>query len=176
MDGRLPVSSAASESLAVPGSPAAPPFQLFADDDPARLRALARRLAAGAGGHASRSYRDPFGAVVWHGHRVGIDIERIGECGAASVRRFAESICTPDEFGSVGSMLDDTAFVTGLWSSKEALAKALGDAVRYDPRRLAAPALWPGGVGGVWRARSLPGPDGHTVWLVWEEPGLSMAI
>jgi hypothetical protein len=144
--------------------------QLIEETDPQALRARARALTAGHQ-NVSRSYRDPFAVVAWHARRVGADIERI-EAGGPAVRGFAESICTPDELEAVGPRLDDAAFVVGLWSSKEALAKALGDAVRYDPRRLGAPALWPGGIGGRWRARAVRGPAGHVVWLVWEVPAV----
>jgi phosphopantetheinyl transferase len=62
---------------------------------------------------------------------------------------------------------DPDAYVSSLWSSKEALAKALGDPLHYDPRRLESPMSWPGGRAGPWRAARLATPDGHTAWLCW---------
>ncbi|HWE10427.1 MAG TPA: hypothetical protein VG325_13820 [Solirubrobacteraceae bacterium] len=54
-----------------------------------------------------------------------------------------------------------------MWSSKEALAKALGDALRYDPRRLEAPVAWVNGACGPWRARPVPAPPGHVARVCW---------
>lgn len=131
------------------------------------LRAWARQAGAATGGmHVSRSYRDPLALVAWHERRVGVDLERLEPLD----RAFAASIATPEELRELGALLDDPAFVASLWCSKEALAKALGDAVAYDPRRLRAPLTWPDALAGGWRARRLPGmPDGHIAWLCWEE-------
>jgi hypothetical protein len=65
--------------------------------------------------------------------------------------------------------------VTALWSSKEALAKALGDAGDYDPRRLGSPMFWTGGAAGRWRTRRLAVPPGYLAWLCWVEPEASAA-
>ncbi len=131
------------------------------------LRAWARQAGAATGAaHVSRSYRDPHALLAWHERRVGVDLERLEPLD----RDFAESIATPDELRELDPRLDSPAFVASLWCSKEALAKALGDAVAYDPRRLRAPLTWPGAVAGRWRAQPLPGmPDGHVAWLCWEE-------
>ncbi|MGC9221324.1 MAG: 4'-phosphopantetheinyl transferase family protein [Solirubrobacteraceae bacterium] len=130
--------------------------------------AVARQLArahpqASAAPFASRSYALPMALVAWHSAPVGVDIERISPC----ERSFAQSICTPEELDLFRSVLHDSAFVTSLWSSKEALAKALGDAVAYDPRRLASPLCWESGACGSWAATQLPPPRGHVAWLVW---------
>jgi hypothetical protein len=66
--------------------------------------------------------------------------------------------------------LADPGFVTSLWSSKEALAKALGDALAYDPRRLESPLNWEDGAAGRWRARELTPEPGYVAWLVWRDP------
>jgi hypothetical protein len=50
----------------------------------------------------------------------------------------------------------------GLWSSN-----ALGDATRYDPRRLESPMCWPGGESGPWRADALKAPFGYVAWVCW---------
>ena len=119
------------------------------------LKARARAM-----GGDSRSYAASYALVAWHDGPVGVDIERVVRCDP----RFAESITTPSE----QAPRDDREIVS-LWSSKEALAKALGDAVDYDPRRLESPAHWRNGVNGAWRASELALPDGFCGWLCWKE-------
>ncbi|MDA0180031.1 4'-phosphopantetheinyl transferase superfamily protein [Solirubrobacter phytolaccae] len=116
----------------------------------ANLRERARAL-----GGQSRSYCEPYALVAFHDGPVGVDIERVVECDA----RFAASIVTPDE-----TVPETDAEIISLWSAKEALAKALGDAVDYDPRRLRALSE---GVTGAWHAEPLPLPDGFTGWVCW---------
>jgi hypothetical protein len=111
-------------------------------------------------GGASRSYCPPYAVVAFHDGPVGVDIERVVACDA----RFAESITTPAE-----PVPRTDAETVSAWSGKEALAKALGDAVEYDPRRLEAPGGWRNGVSGAWRAASLPLPDGYVGWLCWRD-------
>lgn len=117
--------------------------------------------------HVSRSYRSPLAIVAWHDSPVGVDIERVESLG----REFAHSICTPVELEdeSLIASFDDDAVVASIWSGKEALAKALGDAVDYDPRRLHSPLLWPDGASGRWRAEQLTVPEGYVAWLVWRD-------
>lgn len=93
--------------------------------DAEELRNWARSRAAHSGGaYVTRSYRHPFALIARHEGPVGVDIERIQPYD----RTFAESICTPTE-RSVA--LPGTApGLAALWCSKEALAKALGDATR----------------------------------------------
>jgi phosphopantetheinyl transferase (holo-ACP synthase) len=80
----------------------------------------------------------------------------------------AESITTPAERAALDGVTDLDAWATDLWSSKEALAKALGDAVLHDPRRLDAPMRWPGFRSGPWRcSRVAPLPERHVAWLCW---------
>ena len=135
-------------------------------DEP-RLRAAARALTDATGElHASRSYRYPYALVSWHAHPVGIDIERVESCDPA----FAASICTPAETVQWWSLSNPHEYFTALWSSKEALAKALGNALDYDPRRLQAPMLWPEGRAGVWRAADLHVTDAHVAWVCWRSP------
>ena len=131
----------------------------------AALRDLARNHHAARGAaHVSRSYRPPLAVVAWHSARVGVDVERLEPMG----RDFADSICTPSERVQLDSQLDDDEIVASLWCAKEALAKVLGDAVDYDPRRLEAPLLWKQGSCGRWRARTVEVPAGHICWLVWQ--------
>ena len=133
----------------------------------AGLRWLAREWPeARAAAHSSRSYAFPYALVGWHSGRLGVDIERIVPCD----ERFARSICTAAE-AEAAPGYDDRQIIS-LWCSKEALAKALGDALRYDPRRLESPAAWPGGAAGPWRARPVAAPDGHVAWVCWRSARL----
>jgi hypothetical protein len=149
-------------------SPGAPEVRLLdaeaAGLDEPSLRAWARTQAAAVGAsHVSRSYCYPYALVAWHAEPVGVDIERI----VPFDRAFTESICTPSERRMLSDESHPDGFLTSLWSSKEALAKALGDARRYDPRRLDSPVFWPEGQAGPWRAVLLPVPAGHSAWLCW---------
>ncbi len=136
-----------------------------ADLDEAGLREWARTLGDAQGApYVTRSYRHPYALVAWHGARVGVDIERIEPFDAA----FAASICTPAERLDWAGREDRDARLASLWSGKEALAKALGDALSYDPRRLEAPLLWPAGRTGPWRSARLAMPAGHVAWLCWQ--------
>jgi len=134
-------------------------------DEP-RLRAWARAQGGSADAcFVARSYRHPYALIARHVHPVGIDIERIEPCDAA----FAESICTPWERAELPGDRDRDAYLTSLWCSKEALAKALGDALRYDPRRLESPISWPPHGCGPWRAAPLAVPPQHVGWICWRE-------
>lgn len=134
------------------------------EHDEAWLRAGARALGAASGRQfVSRSYRFPWAAVACHSAEVGVDIERVEQFDPV----FLESILTPQERAQPVPGEGAAEFLYSVWSSKEALAKALGDALDYDPRRLEAPAFWPGGRAGVWRAAPLTTPVGHTGWLCW---------
>jgi hypothetical protein len=134
--------------------------------DPAGLRAVARNLTDdAAAAYATRSYRFPWALVAWHDAPVGVDVERVGHV----ERSFAESIATPRERTELAGVTDLDRWATDLWSSKEALAKALDDAVLYDPRRLDAPARWPGLRSGRWQAARIATlPPGHVGWLCWQ--------
>jgi hypothetical protein len=130
--------------------------------DAGGLRDAAR--ARGDAPFVCRSYRDPYALVAWFDRPVGVDLERIDPLQDG----FAESICTPEERRALGDELSDPETVASLWSAKEALAKALGDALAYDPRRLESPLMWEDGEAGVWRALRLDvAPKGHVAWLCW---------
>ena len=139
----------------------------------AELRKLARaHPCARTAPHASRSYCGSLGLVAWGATPLGVDLEAVqevesGPAAAARTRDFAASICTPEELERFRGLLDDARFVISLWSSKEALAKALGDPVAYDPRRLESPLGWRDGASGRWRAQQLEPAPGHVGWLVW---------
>lgn len=144
-------------------------------DEPG-LRNSARAVTdAAAARHTARCYRYPYALVSWHTGRVGIDIERIEPCDPA----FAASISTPAETVEWASLTDPYAYFSSIWSSKEALAKALGNPLSYDPRRLEAPMRWPAGQAGPWRAAQLPVRGDHVAWICWrsaDQPADSPAM
>jgi hypothetical protein len=134
--------------------------------DEAALRSRARELGATRGyGSVSRSYCHPYALVGWHTGPIGVDIEQVVAC----PDEFWDAISTPAEQFARRAGTD--RHVISLWSSKEALSKALGDALEYDPRRLESPAWWPGGVCGAWRTAALPAPDGYCAWVCWTSRG-----
>lgn len=135
-----------------------------ADLDVAQLRGWARaETAAHNAPYVARSYRYPYALIAWHEQPVGVDIERIEPCDTA----FARSICTPAERADPAFPTYSDTYITSLWCSKEALAKALGDATEYDPLRLESPTRWPSGRAGPWLAAPLVVAEGHTAWLCW---------
>jgi hypothetical protein len=142
-------------------------------DEPA-LREHARGLSADTGApFTSRSYSFPLALLAWHTAPVGCDIEHVAPCDEA----FADSIRTPEERAAAAAReavpedADRDRCITSLWSSKEALAKALGDALDYDPRRLEGPGAWPDGRSGALRAATLDVADGYVAWLCWRAEG-----
>lgn len=137
-----------------------------ADLDEAALRRWARsQRQPDADTSVTRSYAYPYALVAWHTGPVGVDIERVQACEPD----FLASISTPSERDGLvrGEYEIDEAHAVSLWSGKEALSKALGDALHYDPRRLESPVSWPAGRCGVWRAAALPAPADHVAWLCW---------
>lgn len=136
-------------------------------------------------GFVSRSYRYPWALVAHHETAVGVDIERRDAVGDTDLA-FARATCTPAELERLWR--SSHASLVDLWSGKEALTKALGDALRYDPRRIDSPCEWgswcdrasqPGILGeirrrGSWGAARLHlgGEAGRecTGWVVWSLP------
>jgi hypothetical protein len=132
------------------------------------LRDRARALTADRRkSHAARSYRYPYALVALHSAPVGVDIERIQACDMD----FATVICTPSERADATAAGDQNAYLSSLWCSKEALSKALGDALQYDPSRLDSPMRWPDLRAGPWRATPLETVPGHAAWLCWRSAG-----
>jgi phosphopantetheinyl transferase len=132
--------------------------------DPQALRVAAAELSVQqAAPYLSRSYREPFALVAWHTAPVGIDLERVEDLSA----ELARSIATPEERQALGHNFDDPRFVASMWSAKEAVAKCLGDALDYDPRRLVSPLLWRDGAAGRLRAAELGAPEHHVAWICW---------
>lgn len=116
-----------------------------------------------AGRCVSRSYRYPYALIACHDQRVGVDIERIEPHDSA----FAETICTPAERVAGWPPEHADRYLSALWSSKEALAKALGDPLADEPSRLESPSAWRHGRSGPWRATPLATAPGHVAWLCW---------
>ena len=135
------------------------------DVDPDQLRQQARQWPeASSANFASRAYRFPLALVAWHHEPVGIDIERIDPYD----EDFCISICTHAERATFSGVSDPAQHQSSLWCSKEALAKALGDAIRYRPQQLESPLRWPEGRSGRWRAQELAAPEGHVAWVCWQ--------
>ncbi len=138
--------------------PLSPPEFVLARSGPDQ----ARRMVPEDVRHFSRSYSAPYAMVTWHHRPVGIDIERVQPL----TQEFLASVSTAEERDSMSGA--DARLLTSFWSSKEALAKGLGDALSYDPRRLTSPLLWPEGICGAWRARELSPVPGFVAWLCWK--------
>ena len=136
-----------------------------ADLDEIGLRRWARsQRQPDAETFVTRSYAHPYALVAWHSGPVGIDIERVQACAPG----FLESICTPAErWLEPGGRVDADAYAISMWCGKEALSKALGDALAHDPRRLDSPLGWPDGRSGAWHAAELRAPTGYVAWLCW---------
>lgn len=135
--------------------------------DPVGLRHWARQTGDGAAGFVSRSYCYPFALVGWHEQPLGVDIERVGPCDDA----FAELICTPEERETLAEATDRDRLLTSLWSSKEALAKLLGNPLQYRPRDLTSPSGWSEDPVGPLRAAPILLPDGYVGWVCWRASG-----
>jgi hypothetical protein len=135
--------------------------------DPAGLRYWARQTGDGDAGFVSRSYCYPFALVGWHEQPLGVDIERIEPCDDA----FAELICTPEEWATLAEATDRDRLLTSLWSSKEALAKLLGNPLHYRPRDLTSPGGWSEDPVGPLRASPIVLPDGYVGWVCWRASG-----
>jgi hypothetical protein len=126
----------------------------------AYLRALSERTGTPC---CSRSYSPPLALLALHDAAVGVDIERVQPCEES----FAASIQTPVERAAGAPRRDPDRHFTALWSSKEALSKALGDPLAYDPRRLEGPGAWPQGRSGPWRVAALDVGADHVAWTCW---------
>ncbi len=130
------------------------------------LRAWAHEMTGSCGAtHVTRSYAYPYALVAWHVAPVGVDIERIDVCSEA----FAALVCTPSERRYAATAREPDRYLSSLWSSKEALTKALGEPLAYDPAHVPSPLGWCDGAAGRWRAAQLPLPTvvAHTAWLCW---------
>ena len=132
--------------------------------DDRELRLIARTLSTTCGSeYVSRSYSFPYALVAIHDRAVGVDVERVSTCNSL----FADLICTREERVEVACESDPDRLLTSLWSSKEALAKGLGDALQYEPSRLEAPARWPESRAGAWSCEEVIIDSAHVAWVCW---------
>jgi hypothetical protein len=163
-----------------------PVVRVFFDPDPLRLCEMARSSCTNRFSNWSRSYRKGVALVAgWNG-RVGIDVEHLAVGADADLDdAFSRVILSSGERRELvahqGPAL--TRELRELWCAKEALSKALGDALDYPPARLESPSRWPAGRTGCWRAVRLdldaamfggrPGEralvvEDYMAWLVFE--------
>ena len=176
-----------SRALNLPTPPGAPAVWMLdareAGLDGPGLRDFARSTAQNSGSvWTCRSYRYPYALVTAYDEVLGVDIEHVTSCDAA----LADLICTPAERGDPACVDDRDNYLCSLWCAKEALAKALGDAMSYVPSRLGSPTRWPVAQtevselhdatlaaygaprhAGRWRAAPLGTPEGYVGWLCW---------
>jgi phosphopantetheinyl transferase (holo-ACP synthase) len=143
------------------------------------LKTLARAISKLSDFNQSRSYRDNFALLAEWKNRVGVDIECLCikdtryqyynagtelnyleknmhgylENSDKDVDLLAEAILTREEKEAISGLdlNDKYSNIIKLWSGKEALAKALGDALSYEPKSLIAPGNWPNASSGCWR-------------------------
>jgi hypothetical protein len=137
------------------------------------LRRLARAECDNRWANWSRSYTPGAALVVGWNARVGADLEtpaRATQGWSLDDPAFRKAILSPEERCTFTE--DDTRVgATRLWSAKEALAKALGDAKAYEPSRLSGPAAWTRGRRGRFASVEF-GPRevgaGRLGWIVYE--------
>ena len=113
--------------------------------------------------HSSRSYSFPLALIALHRKPVGVDIEFVAQWAPPQIA----SILSITERKHHSPM--DHRRAASVWSSKEALAKALDATIYYDPRRLESPAFWPIGAAGRWRTYRLRVPEAYEAWLCWRD-------
>ena len=150
-----------------------PFIALLFDEDFHRLRMRARRQCDDRQRHWSRSYSGHHALIAgWH-DRVGADIEVLDHSLESTWTlhdvNFRSTMMTPEERQLELSLDDDAARkeAVSLWCSKEALAKALGTPLEWDPSRLRGPALWPSHAYGRWRATFLDADSLGSHALAW---------
>lgn len=108
----------------------------------------------------SRSYSGDFMAQIESLEHCGIDIE-LGQSSqdnwSITSRHFIAAVLAPHERESLlaTSWANEPFFETQIWCSKEALAKASGDASKYEPNELVSPMTWPNGLQDGARAKSM---------------------
>ena len=96
---------------------------------------------------ASKSHSRGLTVVLQSNHPCGVDLESLDseiEPWLFADQRFQDFVLAPGEAQAIkASKYAEHGFLaTVVWSSKEALAKALGDARKYSPSRLRSPISW----------------------------------
>lgn len=97
--------------------------------------------------NSSRSYCDRYVAEVHANVRCGIDLELLDAQNpnwSIDSKLFERAMLAPGELELIKSCWVGTqeCLPTIIWSSKEALAKALGNAQNYSPTQLLSPITW----------------------------------
>jgi phosphopantetheinyl transferase (holo-ACP synthase) len=95
----------------------------------------------------SRSYSGSFVAEMESKHHCGIDIELgTSSSGNWSIHseHFVKAVLAPNELPLLlqTPWAKQPFFETQIWASKEAFAKASGDASQYEPNELISPMTW----------------------------------
>ena len=95
----------------------------------------------------SRSYSGRFAIEVLSNQRCGIDLEIAKEADfdwSVNSELFEIAMLAPGEKDLIMSsrFSSDKDLETLIWVSKEALAKALGDATQYEPSKIYSPICW----------------------------------
>ena len=95
----------------------------------------------------SRSYCANFSITVTNSKRCGIDMESIsGTQPDWNINNplFQDSMLAPGELERIkqSSYWEQPNLEQNIWSSKEALAKALGEAKNYQPNKIYSPLTW----------------------------------
>jgi phosphopantetheinyl transferase (holo-ACP synthase) len=107
----------------------------------------------------SRSYSGSFVAEMESKHHCGIDIELgTSSSGNWSIHseHFVKAVLAPNELplSLQTPWAKQPFFETQIWASKEALAKASGDASKYEPTELLSPMTWSDILDGTRNARN----------------------
>lgn len=144
------------------------------------LRSKTRAACGSQYAHWSRSYCGNISLAAGWSSRVGVDISRTTP---TNVKHFCEHLedfldvtATPNEREMLASLAveDVPSAALDLWGAKEALTKALGNALDYNPAQISSPLMWSGGCQGSWYARRISLPEEivesdaqHGVFIGW---------
>jgi len=128
--------------------------------------------------HRSRSHSGNFTIEIISNVRCGVDLEAArdaDESWSIESPMFQKAILAHAEYEQVlqSRHVMHPYLETLIWSSKEALSKALGDATNYEPSQLASPLTWPDGKSVKWQALHLDllteAGEMFVVWVVVEK-------
>jgi phosphopantetheinyl transferase len=128
--------------------------------------------------HRSRSHSGNFTIEITASVRCGVDLEAArdaDESWSIESPMFQKAILAHGEYEQVlqSRHVMHPYLETLIWSSKEALSKALGDATNYEPSQFASPLTWPDGKSARWQALHLDllteTGEMFVVWVVIEK-------
>ena len=131
----------------------------------------------------SRSYSRDFAVEVFASSRCGIDLELPTPSDPewsieSPLYQLAVLAKGEKELVLATEYRNDTDLASVIWSSKEALAKALGDASSYEPTDLYSPITW--GVNGPanWKAKHIDymteDDERLVIWVIVEKVNLQI--